>query len=355
MQEQSIINSIKRGVVSPVYLLYGTEEYLQEMVINALKEALVSSEIGSFNLDELEGEEVTIGSLVDLANTLPVFAEKRLIIVKNFPFLQSGNKKEKNGEDEDKELPQSKKKNKTNEEKRLLGYLADPLLSTCLVFWQKGTNVNKGRKIYKAIVANGHQVMAINSLRGMKLNRWLIAEAKKMGKILEPKAIEYLIFNCGDRLRDLHNELEKLSLYSGEEKTITLAMAQELVTKSSEGNIFSLVDCIGEKKGEKALVELRNLLAIGEAPVKIVYMITRQFRLILSVKDLRQKGYSEKEITAVLKTHPYVTGKIRRQAANFSFPELEKNLELIRKYDLDLKSGLSPQLTLENLVIALAS
>jgi DNA polymerase-3 subunit delta len=358
MQVQSVINSIKRGVISPVYLLYGSEEYLQEMVINALKEAIVSSEIGSFNLDELEGEEVTIGSLVDLANTLPVFAEKRLVIVKDFPFLQSGNKKKgETEEDEDsaiKTLPQTKMGNKVNEEKRLLEYLANPLLSTCLVFWQQGT-VNKNRKIYKAIVENGHQVLDINSLRGIKLNKWIITEAEKMGKSLERQVINYLILNCGDQLRNLHNELEKLSLYSGEHKTITPAMAQELVTKSSEGNIFSLVDSIGEKNGEKALVELRNLLATGEIPVRIVFMIARQFRLILLVKDLRQRGYPEKEVTAKLKIHPYVTGKIRRQTANFSFKELEKNLELIREYDLGMKSGLRLQLTLENLVVALAS
>ncbi|HHY06361.1 MAG TPA: DNA polymerase III subunit delta [Clostridia bacterium] len=356
MQVQSIINSIKRGVISPVYLLYGSEEYLQEKVIDALKETLVSKEIGSFNLAELEGEEITIGELVDLANTLPVFAEKRLVIVQDFPFLQSGKKKAKTEEEdgEIKNLSQSESAHKVNEEKRLLEYLTDPLSSTCLVFWQKGA-VNRGRKIYKAIVKNGYQVLELNSLRGRNLNSWLLAEAEKMGKSLEPQAVDYLVFNCGEQLRDLHNELEKLSLYSGEEKTITLAMVQKLVAKSSEGNIFSLVDSLGEKKEEQALVELRNLLTIGEIPTRIIYMITRQFRLILLVKDLGQKGYTEKEITAKLKLHPYITGKIRRQAANFSFLELEKSLELIRKYDLGLKSGFKPQITLENLIIALAS
>jgi DNA polymerase-3 subunit delta len=358
MQEQSMINSIKRGVVSPVYLLYGTEEYLQEMVINAFKDALVASEIGSFNLDELEGEKVAIGSLVDMVNTLPAFAEKRLVIVKNSPFLQSGNKKKgKTEEDEDEDNGEKEDKAASSagtpqEEKRLLQYLADPLLSTCLVFWQQGT-VNKNRKIYKAIVANGHQVLAINSLRGRNLSNWLVAEAEGMGKKLEPRAVEYLILNCNDRLRDLHNELEKLSLYSGEEKTITLAMVQRLATKSSVGNIFSLVDSIGHKKGEEALSELRNLMAMGEPPLRILHMIARQFRLILLVKDLVQRGAAEKQITAELKLHPYVTSKIKQQIHNFSFVELERNLELIWESDLGMKTGLNYKLTLENLVIAL--
>jgi DNA polymerase-3 subunit delta len=351
MQELSVINSIKRGVISPVYLFYGTEEYLQEKVINALKEALVASDIGSFNLDELEGEEVTIDTIVDIANTLPVFAEKRLVIVKNAPFLSPGNKKKEEDEEaEDKEAPKKPTAYTSiseKQEKRLLQYLGDPLISTCLVFWQKGS-VNKNRKIYKTIVASKGQILAMNALKSRELNSWLISETKKMGKVLEPQAAEYISFNCGNQLRDLHNELEKLALY-----TITLAMTQKVITKSSEGNIFSLVDNLGQKKGEEALKELENLLAIGEPPVRIVYMIARQFRLLLLAKDLQTRGYYEKEIASELDLHPYVTSKILRQIHNFSFIELERDLELIWKSDFRMKSGLNQELTLESLVIAL--
>ena len=330
---------------------------MQEMVINALKDALVASDIGSFNLDELEGEEVTIDTIVDIANTLPVFAEKRLVIVKNAPFLTSGNKKK--GEDEETGEQESPRKQAAytgiseNQEKRLIQYLGDPLISTCLVFWQKGS-VNKNRKIYKAIVAGKGQVLAMNALKGRELNKWLILEAKKMGKVLEARAAEFISFNCGNQLRDLHNELEKLVLYSGEEKTITLAMTEKVITKSSEGNIFSLVDNLSQKKGEEALKELGNLLAIGEPPVRIIYMIARQFRLLLLAKDLKMRGYYEKEIAAELDLHPYVTSKILRQIDKFSFIELERDLELIWESDLKMKSGFNQELTLENLVIALS-
>lgn len=340
MQYQSILNSIKRGVISPLYLIYGEEEYLQEIVINALKKALVSSDTGSFNLDEVEGDNVTIGSLVDMANTLPAFAEKRLVIIKEPFFLKGGSK-------------EGGKTSTQAEEKRLLEYLADPLLSTCLVFWQKGS-VDKRKKIYKALAATS-QVLEISSLKGRELNKWLEDEAKGLGKKLEPRALEYLIFNAGNQLRNLRSELEKLSLYSGEEKNITFAMAQAMVTKSSEGNIFNLVDSIGLKKGEDALLELRNLLVMGEPPLKILHMITRQFRLILLVKDLAKRGVAEKQISVKLSLHPFVTGKIRRQTRNFSFPELERSLQLILESDLGMKTGLNPYFALEMLVINLTT
>lgn len=340
MQYQSILNSIKRGVISPLYLIYGEEEYLQQIVINALKEALVPSDIGSFNLDELEGDKVSIGSLVDMANTLPIFAEKRLVIIKEPFFLQSGNKETEKG-------------STPGEETRLLEYLANPLLSTCLVFWQKGS-VDKRKKIYKTLVGTG-QVLEINSLRGRDLSEWLEEEAKGMGKRLEPRALEYLILNSGNQLRNLQNELEKLALYSGKEKNITYAMAQEVVTKSSEGNIFNLVDNIGLRKGEDALLELKNLLVTGEPPVKILHMITRQFRLILLVKDLAKRGAAEKQIATELSLHPFVTGKILRQTRNFSFAELERSLRLILESDIGMKTGLNPHLTLESLVFNLTA
>lgn len=338
MQYQSILNSIKREVISPVYLLYGEEEYLQELVVKALKETVLSSENGSFNLDELEGGKVSISSLVDMANTLPVFAEKRLVIVKDVPYFRSRGSKE-----EDKES--------NGEEKILLKYLADPLLSTCLVFWQKGT-VDKRRKTYKAIAATG-QALEIGSLRGRDLSDWLTAEAKKMGKRMERQALEYMLINGGNQLRNLHSELEKLALYSGEEQTITLEMTQKLVIRSSEGNIFNLVDGIGLGKEEEALLELKNLLINGEPPVKILYMIARQFRLLLLVKEAVQKGWPEKKISADLSLHSFVTGKILRQTRNFSFAQLEKSLQLILESDVGIKTGLKPDLTLEALIIKL--
>ncbi|MDD2401379.1 MAG: DNA polymerase III subunit delta [Clostridia bacterium] len=340
MQYQSVMNSIKRGVISPIYLIYGEEEYLQEMIITDLKKALVSSDIGLFNLDEVDGEKVNITSIVDMANTLPAFAEKRLVIVKNAFFLSTS-------------VKVAEKKNKSGEEERLLKYLADPLLSTCLVFWQKG-RVDKRKKIYKEIVSAG-QTLEIETLKGVDLNTWIVEEAKEMGKKLEPQAIEYMVINLGNKLRNIKSELEKLAIYSGENRNITFQMAKSLVTITTEGNIFNLVDKIGLRKYEEAFVELVNLLKVGEPPVKILFMIARQFRLILLAKDLSKRGYTEKQIALELKSHPFVVKKILKQGRNFSFYELEKSLQLLLESDIGIKTGMSPRVSLENLIYNLTT
>ncbi|MFZ5752765.1 MAG: DNA polymerase III subunit delta [Bacillota bacterium] len=336
---QSVINSIKRGMVSPVYLLHGEEEYLQELIIKALKEHLLTPETGDFNYDELDGENVSPGQIVASANTLPVFAEKRLVIVKRpSPYFLS---KKKEGEDTG------------VDDKCLIEYISEPLSSTCLVFWLKET-ADKRKKLYKTIEKKG-QVVEVTPLKGTELSNWLQEQAGALGKVLEPNALEYIVFHASHDLRSLKNELDKLALFAGEERTISLPVVEKLLTKSIEANIFDLVDSLGLRKTEEALHELRNLLVMGEPAIRILFMIARQFRLILMVKDLEQRGFSEKQITAELSLHPYVTGKILRQARNFTFPELERNLEIILETDFALKNGSPVQAALENLILKLAT
>lgn len=348
MPVTAVISKIKKGEIAPVYLLYGNEEYLQEKVVLALKETLVDTGSAPFNLTEVEGGENPIPFLVDLCNTLPVLAPQRLVIVRDCPFLCSAPKKSSAGIiNEEKELPAHKIQ-------CLLNYLANPMSSTCLLLWQKGS-VPKSKKVFKAIKANKHEILEVNSPNRNELRNWLRTKAQKMGKDLEPQVIEYLLWHGGTKLRHLVNELEKLSLYSDSEKIITSAMAEKLVAKSLEGNIFALVDSLGNKKIAPALSELRHLLNLGEIPTRILYMITRQFRLIFQVKDLAQSGYTEEKMASLFKTFPFVIRKIKRQALNFSFADLERKFVLLRQYDLALKSKAASQWTLENLVIALVS
>jgi len=340
MQFQSVQSSIIRGVISPVYLIYGEEQYLQEQVVQSLKGALLTPDLAAFNLEEIDNEKCTPVQAAESANALPVFAEKRLVIIKNPAFLQGGKK-------------EGAAEGAAPNEQLLLDYLKDPLLSTCLVFLVNGS-VDKRRRLVKAMEQAG-QLLELNPLKGGELTQWIREEAARQGLTIEPRALEYIVLNAAGSLRHLKNELEKLALYCQEDRTITLEAVEKLLTRTSEGNIFAMVDSLGQKKGEQALYELANLLDEGEPPVKILFMIARQFRLILQTKDLEKKGYTEKQITSELGTHPFVTGKVLKQSKNFGFAELEAALEFLLECDVALKSGAPARLTLEQLVIKLVA
>lgn len=233
----------------------------------------------------------------------------------------------------------------------LLQYLNDPLLSTCLVFIVRGP-VNKQKKLVKAIEKKG-VLLELNTPKGQELISWVKEEAGALGLALEPQACEYLIMNAGYSMRVLRSELEKLALYAGSNNKVTLETAQELVAKSSEANIFTLVDSIGRKEGETALTELHHLITSGEPPVRILFMIARQFRLLLQAKDMKRKGCTERQITAALSLPAFVTVKILKQANNFNFSELEDCLQQMLECDLAMKTGSPPRQTLEDLVLKL--
>lgn len=338
MQFHSILNSIKRGVIAPIYLIYGEEQYLQEQVIHALRESLLTPDLAAFNYEEIAGEKCLPAQVVEAANVLPVFAEKRLVLVKNPSFLQSSKKEDG-----------TEAKNST--EQALLDYCADPLLSTCLIIMVNGS-VDKRRKLVKAIEKKG-QLLECKPLRDNELRQWLREEAESQDYRIEPRALAYIEANGANDLRHLKQELAKLALYCQEEGVITLAAAEKLLTKTSEANIFTLVDSLGERKSEQAIVELSHLLDQGEPPVRLLFMIARQYRLIIQVKELASKGFSEKQISSELRIHPFVTGKILRQARYYQFAELEKILSLILECDLDLKTKGNPRFTLEQLLLKL--
>lgn len=339
MQYQSLINSIKRGVLSPVYIIHGEEDYLQDLVVKTLKENILAEGTEAFNLDEAQGDKCSPAQVADWANALPVFAEKRLVIIKNAVFLQA---KKKEGQDEE---------GGDHSEQNLLKYLADPLLSTCLVLLVKGS-ADRRKKLVKAVEKVG-QVLEFNTPKGQELTEWIREELGELGKTIEPRALEYLLVNTGSGLRALKNELEKLALYSAD-KTITRQQTEKMLTRTAEASVFTLVDSLGLKKGEAAILEMRGLLESGEPPVRLLFMVARQFRLILQAKDMEQKGYTEKQVTSGLGIHPFVAGKVLRQGKNFTFRELEKALELILEADIALKTGGHHRVTLEGLILALA-
>lgn len=320
----------------PVYLIYGDEDYLQEQIVKKMKDSLLTPGFEAFNLDELDGEKKDTGAILERAISLPVFSEKRLVIVRSSPIFQKIKKDAVEEADRNVEP--------------LLAYLEDPLLSTCLVFLVSGS-IDKRKKAVKAIAKCG-QVIEMSPLKGRDLEEWIKEEAQALGKKIGQKTVEYIVFNSHNSLRALKMELEKLVLYS-EGDTITLNAAESLLTKTAEADVFQMVDSIGQKNGEAAILELRKLLETGEPPIRVLFMIARQFRLLLSVKDLRHKNLNEKEITAELGLHPFVTGKILRQTGNFSFLELEDSLKYILETDIALKTGAVFRTALESLILKL--
>lgn len=334
MDYQSFINSVQRGVISPVYIFHGTEKLLIDNMIKKLKGKFLIEEVEAFNFDKLEGDKLSLNQITDLANVMPVMSDKRIVLVENPSFLLSGNKKESK-----------------EEEENLLAYIKDPNLSSCLVFKVAG-KIDKRKKLYKEIQKVG-KVIECQGLKRDRMEQWILNYLNKKNVKIDKEALNYLVIIGGEGLEFLINELEKIILYVQSER-ITLEVVQELVAKTSEINVFHLIDNIANQQGKKALEQLHISLSMGEAPLKLVYLLVRQFRMIIIAKDLLTIGFSEKQIREKLDQAPFVVSNVIRQGHRFTINELIAALDYLLETEKKLKSsgGLDYEL-MEDLVLKL--
>ena len=120
--------------------------------------------------------------------------------------------------------------------------------------------------------------------------------------------------------------------------------------------IFDLVDALGHRNGKMATVTLQNLLDAGQRALGIFGMVVRQFRLLIQVKELREAGENDFSISRTLGLHPFPTGKLYAQSANFTLDQLERVYRHLLATDVKIKSGkISPEVALELLVAGLSA
>ncbi|OPX80987.1 MAG: DNA polymerase III subunit delta [Pelotomaculum sp. PtaB.Bin013] len=325
-----LLNSLKRGVVAPVYLFYGEETYLREQAVSRFKDYLVKDGGSGLNYDLIDGEAVNPADIVARAETLPFFSDKRLVVVKNPLFLKNRQAGESISEtEEEAKVP--------DKEKLLLNYLENPLTSTCLVFTTGGP-VDKRKKIFRSIKKNGRAI-DFTFLRKGELGRWLAQKAGAAGKKFDAEAGDAFLGSVGPSLQNLVMELDKLFCYTAGREVITLSDVRRVSAPGVEDNIFAIVDAIGGKRCGEALAGIKEMLAAKEPPLRLLSMISRQFRLLLQVSDLTGRGCSAREISGRLKIPPFVYQKIASQCHNFDQSLLIGVFESLSELETAVKAG----------------
>ncbi len=226
-------------------------------------------------------------------------------------------------------------------------YLDHPAPRAWVVLLAEGV---KGREWWRNSVWERLQrqeaALQFSRLEDVELNQWVTREAESLGKSLTLAAAQRLVEIVGDNLAELIQELEKLALYAGAEKSLTPNLVNQLATHSRTYNIFALAEALGEPGARKRLNALGQLLDLGEAPAKILVMLARQLRLLLCVKEGGAGGgdYQRRSLSLP----PRVLRSLAQQASRFSEAALRAHLALLNQIDWQLKtSGGPPRLWLE--------
>lgn len=310
--------------LKPVYLIYG-DKYLIEEALTRLENRFTRDGEFGLNYDEFYGGETGAVEIINALSTLTFSSGRRLVVVKDADKL------------------------KASEVKGLKTYIEKPISGSCLVLVAE--RIKKSSALYKALSDGKAEVFEYKSLKKSEYPAWIKDEFKKQGKKATDELANFLYESVGDDLMRLQSEITKITFFNIDKEEVTLADAENLVSKSAESTIWELVDSVGHKKEAKALSILDDLLKQGEAETKILYMIVRQIGLILKTKSLSKKKMKDFEIARHIKQPPFVVQKCRDQSENFTEKELTKAMEHLLDTEVAIKTGQQePRLALETLI-----
>ena len=319
---KTIDNDIKMGQLKNVYLLYGTEDYLKRQYRDKLKHALVEPD-DTMNFSAYEGKDINPKELIDLSETLPFFKEKRMILVENSGFF-------KNSCDD------------------LAEYMSQVPESTCFVFVEE--EVDKRSKLFKAASRAGSAVEFETPKEDM-LVRWILGRIQREGKKITQSVMQLFLSKTGSDMENIDKELEKLICYTLDKTEISAADVEAICTGQTENKIFEMIDAISARNQKKALDLYYDLLALKEAPMRILFLIARQFQNLLLIKSMSAKGYPAVSI-AKTAGMPSFAVKNLRQAGAFKINQLKEAIEDCGQAEEDVKTGrMADQLAVELLIV----
>ncbi|KPU44133.1 DNA polymerase III subunit delta [Oxobacter pfennigii] len=336
----SLIDSVNEGNIKKLYLFYGSELILINEALSALERKAVKPDFKSLNYSKLDASDIAYDTLVNACETMPFMDERRMVVINNCSLFKSKRqRKEDNFEDTDID--------------DLCTYIASIPETTVLVF-TAGKEIDRKKKIYNTVKKHGC-IAEFNFPQGNELLSFVVREFKRLNKIIGKAEISYLISRVPGSLNDILNEIKKISSYIGERGEIKREDIDAVVVNTLEMNVFQLVDSVSLKNPSKALYILNELIIESQPIPVILSMIIRQYRMLLNIKLMTQKGYSNAEISQKLSLNIYVVSGIKKILPNYSEDQIIKRLKRCLDADLAIKTGrMDSRITIEALIVELA-
>lgn len=307
---EQLLQDLKQGTYKNVYLLCGEEAYLRNQYKKRLKSALVT-EGDTMNYSYYEGKDINPRSVIDMAETLPFFAERRVIMVENSGFF----------------------KNKCDE---LADYMSGIAESTCFIFVE--TDIDKRNRLYKEVKKYG-RIVEFGIQKEDTLMKWILGILKKEGKNITRETLQVFLTKTGSDMQIIKNELDKLTTYTDGRDVITTEDVEAVCITQTTNKIFEMVNAIAEGKQKRALELYEDLLALKEPPMRILFLIARQFNQLYQLKLLEKEGLPSGEIAKAAGIVPFAMRKYQAQARSFTKEELHGAVEECIEAEEAVKTG----------------
>ena len=314
-----IDDDIKKGQLKSVYLLFGTETFMVRSYRDRLITAALGKKIpeldGDMNFTRYTGTNVSPKEVSENAQTLPFFAEKRVILIDGSDWFK------KSSED-------------------VVKCISSIPESCLLIFTEK--NVDKRLSEYKTVTKCG-LAAEFGEQDIEELRKWIVIHVDKNHKKITRGAVERLLQSTGSDMSSILIELEKLYSYCLYKEAIETQDVEELCHVKVQDRGFEMIDLMARKRRNEALRLYYDLLELKEPPQKILALMERHFRILIAVKDLKSKGMRKTEISEKLGIKPFEVEKCMVQSGHFSMDNLQNALKDAATYDFDVKRGRLPE------------
>lgn len=297
-----------------IYLFYGPNELARSEAVTELRASL-PAEVADLNISVLDGRKVTIEQLVAACEAHPFLADRRLVIVYD-----------------------ALKHSKAGKAREELRDYCERVPATCDLVFVEQDEVDRRHLLFTYLSKRG-AVREFPLLSGQELLRWIERRAKSLAATIEPAAAQRLVDLAGNDSRALANELAKLATYVGRGGTIDQVAVDRLVTDQQEQNLFTFIDDLSTRRLGAALRGARALIEDGQAPPYILFMLARQIRILLHVRQLVAQRRRPDDIASELGLKPFVARKAAEQARNFTAAELVTAHDRLLELDHAIKTG----------------
>ncbi|MFL5806419.1 MAG: DNA polymerase III subunit delta [Roseiflexaceae bacterium] len=297
-----------------LYLLYGPDEYARSEALAALK-AQVPPDLADLNVTTLDGRKLKLNTLIGACVVFPFLTDRRLVIVQDLLKHQKAGK----------------------ERDELRAYL-ERIPATCDLVFVESEDFDKRSAVFTYLKKRA-ELREFQPKEGAELLRWLAERASLLSAKLDPAAAQRLIGYVGGDSRALINELAKLASHAGRGGRITIDAVELLVQDGQEQSLFAFIDELSARRRSTALQGLRRLFADGQAATYILFMVARQVRILLGVKELAAQRLRPDDIAARLGQRPFVIRKALDQVRGFSEAELAQLHDRMLELDQATKTG----------------
>lgn len=320
---KSILEDIKNQEFKQVYLFYGEEDYLKKQYRDKLSTAL-NPDQDTMNFSHFEGKGIDVKEVISFGETMPFFADRRIILLENTGFFKG-------------QCPE------------LAEYMSSLPEYLCMVFVEE--EVDKRSKMYKAVKQVGRVVeFAVQDER--TLMRWVLGILKREGRQITQRDMELFLSRTGTDMSNIEKELEKLICFTMGRGVITTQDIEAVCTTRVTNRIFAMVQAVADQNQKKALELYYDLLALKEPPMRILFLLARQFNLLLQVKELQNLGFAGKDIAAKTGLQTFVLKNYTKCTGRYSIQQLRQAVEDFTQAEEDVKTGkLQDVLSVELLIV----